>query len=94
MLNSPDSVNSISKEPILASTSVNDSLNKEYDSESHKQIAIQLMKESESYQHDSNQKSEQAREYLKAADALEKMAQAVRAKIGRASCRERVYVLV
>ncbi len=47
---------------------------------SHKKLGDDLTKESQKYSNDSRAQSEQAREYLHAADALEKMAKAIRVK--------------
>ena len=50
------------------------------ESNSQRKIAETLLKESETYSLDSNTKKEQANQYFIAADAMEKMAQAVRIK--------------
>ena len=53
------------------------------DSDSSKRIANELLKESENYSDDSQEKASQAREYLHAADAFEAMATAVRNKANK-----------
>ena len=63
---------------VAAADSAKDILDR--DSDSQKKIAEELLKESTNYTNDSNIKADQARELLHAADALEKMAQAVRDK--------------
>ncbi|MBI3590236.1 MAG: hypothetical protein HY094_02520 [Candidatus Melainabacteria bacterium] len=60
---------------ILASNSDNDKL----ESNSQKKIADKLLNESSNYSKDSRQKAEQARELLSAAEALSRLASAVRA---------------
>lgn len=56
------------------------SIQKKVHSQSNKNIAEELMKEGTNYMLDSNQKKELAKQYLQAALALEKMADAVRLK--------------
>ena len=63
---------------VSAADNANDMLNRDKDSQ--KRIAQELLSESTNYTNDSNSKAQQAQEFLHAADALDKMAQAVRDK--------------
>jgi hypothetical protein len=77
MVNAPNNIDPTKQaSAILASDATQDKL----ESSSQKRIAESLIKESENYSLDSNKKKEQAQSYLQAADALEKMAEAVRKK--------------
>lgn len=77
MVNAPNNIDPAKQvSAVLASDALGDKL----ESSSQKRIAETLIKESENYSLDSNRKKEQAQSYLHAADALEKMAEAVRLK--------------
>lgn len=77
MTNGPNTVHNNQQISAILTT---DSAQNKLEGNSQKKIAEALLSESENYSLDSNQKKEQAQQYLMAADALEKMADAVRVK--------------
>jgi len=77
MTNAPNNIDPTKQvSAILASDALSDKL----ESSNQKRIAETLLKESDGYLQDSSTKQQQAQTYLQAADALEKMAEAVRIK--------------
>lgn len=72
-------INSIDNKNEIRVMSVNSNQDK-LDSHSNKKMAEELLQESSKYATDSNEKKEQAQKYLQVAQALEKMADAVRLK--------------
>lgn len=75
-----DGVNSVQSSNNLSTILAVDSAQDKLEGRSQKKIVEELLKESTSFSNDSKAKAEQAREYLSAADSLEKMADAVRVK--------------
>lgn len=73
-------LNSIKNDQSIASILATDSMQDRQEGNAQRNIAETLLKESENYSFDSNHKKEQARQFFIAADALEKMAEAVRKK--------------
>lgn len=71
--------NSIDNKNEIRIMSVNSNQDK-LDSHSNRKMAEELLQESSKYATDSNEKKEQAQKYLQVAQALEKMADAVRLK--------------
>lgn len=69
---------------IIAGDSIQDKL----ESNQQRRIGETLLRESDNYSFDSNKKKEQAQSYLQAADALEKMAEAVRQKANQVKSGE------
>ena len=75
-----NNLNAINNSQQAAQVLSSDSLDDKLEGNSQKKIAEALLNESENYSSDSNQKKELAHQYLAAANALEKMAEAVRIK--------------
>lgn len=77
MSNGPNAIqNNKNTSAILATDGVQDKL----ESDSRRKVGEDLLKESTNYSDNSKAQADKAREYLAAADALEKMADAVRVK--------------
>ena len=75
-----NNLNAINNSQQAAQVLSSDSLDDKLEGNSQKKIAEALLNESENYSSDSNQKKELAHQYFLAANALEKMAEAVRIK--------------
>ena len=73
-----EAINSIDNNQKVSAILVSNSTDDKLESNSQKKIAEKLLGESSNYSNDSKAKSEQARALLSAADALEKLANAVR----------------
>lgn len=80
MSESIGSINPNIKDKQIQNIAAVDGNQKKFESDDQKEIANKLLKESEGYSESSKEKAEEAKKYVEAAQALEQMANAVRAR--------------
>lgn len=80
MFNHTNNISRTDKAKENSKSTLNENLQKDFDEKNKEKVTIQLLKESDHYKNNSNQKAEQAREYLSAAKSMESMAETIRSK--------------